>query len=137
MDAGVAAGLPQPATRVLWGLDCQPGSYPTSPMQARAVSEKTRRPKGLRRRGVVSFVNPPLFQSRLTGAGCKPHRLRRVASDPTPRRSQRRATPFFSSLLEGPISRSHELAINRTIRASRIRENGARLMTARDLPGAR
>ena len=62
--------------------------------------QKARRPKGLRRRGVVSFHVAARFPCDAPSRrGCKPHRLRRVASDPTPRRSQRRSTPFFSSLL--------------------------------------
>ncbi len=37
--------------------------------------------------------------SPLSGDGCELHRLRRGALHPTPRRSQRHPTPFFSSLL--------------------------------------
>src|SRR6476620_4864491 len=64
--------------------------------------QKASHRKRLRRRGAVCGVAAPLR--------CHRHRRRRVSWHPAPRRSQRRLTPFFSSLPAVRMSPSSDRA---------------------------
>jgi hypothetical protein len=89
MDAGVASGFLQLATHRV-SVEKQQ-TFPR-----RRCEQKALRRKRLRRREAVSGVAAP--------PRCIQHRLRRGALDPTPRHSQRRLTPFFSTLLEEAVA---------------------------------
>src|SRR5437588_9633661 len=84
MDAGVASGFSHLAARE------NIPDYLVSLLFARRERKACRRKRLRRRRAVCGVAAPPR---------CIQQRLRRGALHPTPRRSQRRLTPFFSSLL--------------------------------------
>src|SRR5450755_3720344 len=100
MDAGVASGLLQSEAREKSGLDRVPWPDGFFLLLARAASKG---PAALRGCGGAgsSPVLPLHISNRASPArDARPHRLRRVASDPTPRLSRldhRRQAPLKES----------------------------------------
>jgi hypothetical protein len=107
MDAGVVSGL----------------------LQVSRPREAQFEKKGLRRE--VAASKRPATASGCGGAGpsaaspllpdAQRHRLRRGSLQPTPRRSQRRSTPFFSTLLMTPADDAIEKLLDEMIGAQRRR----------------
>jgi hypothetical protein len=95
MDAGGASGLLQLAAREI----CNFATSSIRRVPVLYLWQKPCRRKRLRRRGTVCWGFRSAHLPRPCGAGCERHRLRRVASHPAPRRSQRHLTPFFHGLL--------------------------------------